>query len=255
MRNLELENKILRKQLEQAKNWMKKEVLKDIKKISFSKINSETIKEKNIFLDESLENISYNKIVKFVWEENFIYFSKDILENIISAEVLFLIIQNKKNVDWLWIITSYQKVFDLIIEQEVAKPFRKYFNSLKIKPKLENNLSEKFLHSVIFDWYILGFWKFFFLLKNISTNQNFWEYQTCFKDFLEKYSYIKKVLLNENFLQNYEKLVKSEVFWSKRHIWKIDFEELLEARKIFLWNLEDKNSIFFQLSSLYFIWL
>lgn len=245
--NLKQENEILRKKLEIAQNWMKREVLKDIKNINSSKINFSTKLDKNNFFSENIEEIVYNQTINFFGEEIFLYVSKDILENIISAEILFFTFRENKNLDWLGIITSYHKSFDSLVEENITKNFRKYFNSRKLNLKLENDLIEKKLHSIIFDWHILWFWRLFSLLKNISENKNLLPYSKIFKDFLEKYSYIWGILLEKEFLEIYEKLVNLETFGSKRHIWKVSFEDVLETRKYFLWDLKEKNSFFYKL--------
>lgn len=249
--DLKQENEILKKKLEVAQNWMKREVLKDLKNINYWKINQKTSFDKNNFFSENIEEMIYNKVVNFFGEEIFLNISKDILENIISAEILFFTFVNNKNIDWLGIITSYQKSFDYLVEENITKNFRKYFNSKRQNFKLENDLIEKKLYSVIFEWHILWFWKLFSLLKNISENEILLSYAQSFKDFLEKYFYIWEILLEKEFLEIYEKLISLETFWSKRHIWKVDFEDVLQTRKYFLWDLNEKNSFFYKLLKIF----
>lgn len=249
--DLKKENEILKKKLENAQNWIKREVLSDMKMINFSKINIETSLNKKNFFSENIEEIVENNLLSFFGEEIFLSVSPEIFENIVSSEILFFTIRENKNLDWLGIITSYHKSFDLIVEEEITKPFRKFFNSKKLNLELKNDLLEKKLYSVIFEWHILGFGKFFWLLKNISENEKLLPYAKIFKEFLEKYSYLSEVLLEKNFLEIYEKLVLLETFWSKRHIWKVDFEDVLETRKYFLWDLKEKNCFFYKLLGIY----
>lgn len=249
--NLKEENDILRKKLEIAQKWMKREVLENIKKINFSKIEWKTKLEKNIFFSENIEEISYNQIINFFGEDVFLSISKEILENILSSEILFFTLQNNKNLDWLGIITSYHKSFDLVVEEAITKPFRKFFNSKKLKFDLKNDIVEKKLYSVIFEGHILWFGRLFWLLKNIFEQKDLLPYAEVFKEFLEKFSYIWDILLEKEFFEIYEKLVLSEIFWAKRHIWKVDFEDVLLARKYFLWNLNEKNSFFYKLLKIY----
>lgn len=249
--DLKKENEILKKKLENAQNWMKREILSNLKMINFSKINNKTSLNKKNFFSENIEEIVYNQVINFFGEEIFLNIDKEILENILSAEILYFTFRENKNLDWLWIITSYHKIFDLIVEEEITKPFRKFFNSKKITLELKNDLIEKKLYSVIFEGHILWFWKLFWLLKNISENEKLFPYTKIFKEFLEKYSYVWNILLEKDFLEIYEKLILSEVFWSKRHIWKVDFEDVLEVRKYFLWNLKEKNSFFYKLLLVY----
>lgn len=247
MKNLESENKILKKKLSIAQAWMKREILSNLNGINVSKVNFETSKSKKSFFSENVEEIVYNQVYNFFWEELFMYFSKDILENIISWEILFFALNQNKAVDWLGIIISYNKSFDLFVEENITKLFRKYFNSKKYKFNLENDLIEKKLHSVIYKWHILWFGNLFWILKKISENKDFSPYLYSFKDFLEKYFYIWNILLEKDFLEIYKKLVDLETFGSKRHIWKVEFEDVFKTRKYFLWDFKDKNCFLYKL--------
>ena len=204
MNNLEIENQVLKQKLKVAQKWIKREILANIKSINISKTNSETKTKKDSFFSENIEEIIYHKTMDFLWEEIFMYASKDVLEYVISSEILFFTLRNNKNLDWLWIITSYQKSFDLLVEEHITKPFTKL-----------------------------------------------WFYSEIFKEFLEKYSYIKKIILEPEFLEIYEKIVDLETFWAKRHIWKVDFEDVVATRKYFLWDLENKNCLFYKLFQIY----
>lgn len=245
--NLKLENEILRKKLEIAEKWIKREVLSRKNDIKISKINFFTGKNIKNFFEDNVEEIVSNNISNFIPEEIFIFLDKEILENLASAELSFFNLLENKNIDWLWVVSQYQKVFDLIIEEQVAKVFRKFFISKKINFSLKNDLDEKFLNSVIFEWYILWFWKLFSLLKKIKDEENLWFLASEFKEFLEKNENIWKILLEEEFLEIYEKIINLETFWSKRHIWKINFEEVKQTRELFLWDLKNENCLFFKL--------
>jgi|GEM_PF-2588767 hypothetical protein len=48
-------------------------------------------------------------------------------------------------------LISYQKIFDLLVEEQITKPFRKYFNSKNLTFSLENDLIEKNLYNVLFN--------------------------------------------------------------------------------------------------------
>lgn len=251
MNNLEIENQVLKQKLKVAQKWIKREILANIKSINISKTNSETKTKKDNFFSENIEEIIYHKTMDFLWEEIFMYASKDVLEYVISSEILFFTLRNNKNLDWLWIITSYQKSFDLLVEEHITKPFRKYFHSKKIFPDLENDALEKSLYLTISKGHILGFWRFFSLLKNISKDAKLWFYSEIFKEFLEKYSYIKNILLDDEFIDLYGKIVDLEVFWAKRHIWKVSFDDIFLMRKYFFWDFVDKNCFFYKLSFIY----
>ena len=85
MLDLILENRKLKKQLEIAEKWIKREVLSNIKNINIERISWESIGQKENFFSENIEELVYNQVSDFFWEERFIYFSKDILENIVSS--------------------------------------------------------------------------------------------------------------------------------------------------------------------------
>lgn len=248
--NLKQENKDLRKKLEIAKNWIKREILSKTRNISISRLWFNSLSEKRSFFEENIEEIAYNKLFEFIWDEKFIFVSKSIIENIISSEILYFSLLQNKNIDWLWIITSYQKAFDLIIEEKITKPFRAYFNSKKVDLILKNDLDEKLLYRVIYKWHILWFWSLYSIINNINSWSS-WYYKDIFKEFLDKYLYIKNIIFDKDFIFLYKSLIDLDVFWSKRHLWKIDFEEVNLTRKYFLWNLEEKNSIFYMLINLY----
>ena len=251
MNNLERENQILKQKLKVAQKWIKREILANIKSINISQPNYETKTKKDNFFSENIEEIIYHKTMDFLWEEIFMYASKDVLEYVISSEILFFTLRNNKNLDWLWIITSYQKSFDLLVEEHITKPFRKYFHSKKIFPYLENDALEKSLYLTVSKGHILGFWRLFSLLKNIFKDAKLWLYSEIFKEFLEKYSYIKKIILEPEFLEIYEKIIDLETFWAKRHIWKVNFDDVVATRKYFLWDLENKNCLFYKLFQIY----
>ena len=97
----------------------------------------------------------------------------------------------------------------------------------------------------------MWFSRFFALLKNISEDKIKFPYSKAFIEFLEKYSYIKNILLDDEFLDLYGKIVNLEVFWAKRHIWKVSFDDIFLTRKYFFWDFVDKNCFFYKLSFIY----
>ncbi|RKW22998.1 hypothetical protein D8B46_04250 [Candidatus Gracilibacteria bacterium] len=251
MLDLILENRKLKKQLEIAEKWIKREVLSNIKNINIERISGESIGQKENFFSENIEELVYNQVSDFFGEERFIYFSKDILENIVSSELLFSFLRKNKQVDGLAMLISYQKIFDLLVEEQITKPFRKYFNSKNLTFSLENDLIEKNLYNVLFNGHILGFSRFFALLKNISEDKVKFPYSKTFLEFLEKYSYIKNILLDDEFLDLYGKIVDLEVFGAKRHIGKVSFDDIFLTRKYFFGDFVDKNCFFYKLSFIY----
>jgi hypothetical protein len=84
---LKEENEQLKKKLEVAQNWMKREITEEINKISKAKISSSTLKEKTCFLNDNIEDIVSNKIQEFFGEIMLLNIPAKIIRNIISAEI------------------------------------------------------------------------------------------------------------------------------------------------------------------------
>jgi hypothetical protein len=156
-------------------------------------------------------------------------------------------LKENPNSDGLWVITSYQKCLDIIIENFITKQFRK-FAKKKLQIYLrKNDPLEKSLNLVVNKWYILGVWRLYHILSLINKNSELYDYWKCFKQYLEKYNYISDIILKKNFIKNFEKLITSEVLGKKRHIWKITLEETKQARKLLIWDFENNNCIIYDL--------
>jgi len=98
-KTLQEENKQLKKKLEIAKTWMKKEITEDIKKISLAKINNSTLKEKTCFLNDNIEEIVSKKIQDFFGELMLVNIPAKIIKNIISAEINYYNFRNNPSFD------------------------------------------------------------------------------------------------------------------------------------------------------------
>lgn len=72
------------------------------------------------------------------------------------------------------------------------------------------------------------------ILKMIKEEQKLYDYGKCFKEYLEKYSQLQEILLNDDFFEKFTKLNKSEVLSSKRHSGTISKKDTTEARKILI---------------------
>ena len=244
--NLEDENIELKRKLSIAKSWMEKEFKKELKNISREKIELLSIGDRNNFFSKNVEEIISTSIDSFFWEFMILNTPKIVIENIISAEVLFYNQRPNKFSDGLWVISSYHKSSDNIIEESITKPFRKF--AIKSGVKLnKNDPLEKTLNQVVNSGYILWISKLFHILSLIKKGEILSDYSKSFSDFLEEYKYIKEVLLDENFYLLLEEIVLSEVLWSKRHIWTITYEETKRARTIFIWDLKDVNCVIYKL--------
>ena len=243
---LKEENIDLKMKLTIAKLWMEKEVRESVKKISKRKIASMTCKTKDRFFAENVEEMISSKVADFFGEILLLNTPTSVVNNIISAEVAYFNLRENPSADWLGVITSYHKALDLLIESEITKWFRKYAIKSGQTQLRQNDILEKSLNSVVNKWYILSVWRLFHLISLIKKDEKLYDYWKCFKEYLEKYNYISEILFNEDFFENFSKLVNSEILWKKRHVWKISFVEAREARKLLIWDFKDKNSLIYK---------
>lgn len=245
--NLELKkrNQELSRMLLSAKNWMEKQIKEEIKKISNKNIKD--LETKNSFTEWNQEEIISKKIYDFFWDIIIMNIPKQTIQHIISAEINYYNLEKNKEIDWFPVISSYNKTIDILIENFITKEFRKFAKKKWQNILRKNDLVEKFLNSVVIKWYTLSIWRLYHLIEKIKKNWELFEYWSCFKEFLEKYNYLKEVLLNDIFYKNLWIVIKSEVFWEKRHKWFISFEETQKTRKILIWDFKDKNCIIYKL--------
>jgi hypothetical protein len=68
----------------------------------------------------------------------------------------------------------------------------------------------------------------------IKEDQKLYDYGKCFKDYLEKYSELQNILLDNIFFDKFTRLNKSEVLSTKRHSGTISKKDTKEARKILI---------------------
>lgn len=231
--------KILEQKLRIAKEWMKREVEEKQRNIGDGK------KVKKV--DSSLDIL--DKINGFFPEVALINVNEDFFDNLISSELSFLNLNENTHLDGSSVIMWYHKILDTLIESSITKNYRKF--ALKSKVVLrENDPLEKTLHLVVTKGYIIWLGRLFWILEKVKKKEKTFEYITCFSSYLDKYSYIKDVLLDDSFYNNFEKLIKTEIFWKKRHSWMITLEEVKKVRKILLWDFKDTNSVIYKLVEL-----
>jgi len=254
IQKIQLENKILKeknidltRKLGVAKLWMEKEVRESVKNISKRKIASMTCRTKDRFFAENVEEMITSKVADFFGEILLLNTPTSVVNNIISAEVAYFNLRENPSADWLGVITSYHKAIDLLIESEITKWFRKYAIKVWQNQLRKNDLLEKSLNSVVNKWYILSVGRLYHLISLIKNDEELYDYWKCFKEYLEKYTYISDILFNEVFFKNFSELVNSEILWKKRHIWKISFIEAREARSFLIWNFKDTNCLIYKL--------
>lgn len=240
------ENLELKKKLSIARHWMEREVKSQIKKIESWKVSKKASISTDVFFSENVEEIIINKVSDFFGEILLLNTPDSIVENIISAEVSFYNLRENKNADWLWVITSYHKALDILIETYITKGFRKFAKKNKQTQLRQNDVLEKSLNSVVNSWYILSVGRLFHLIKLIKEDEKLYDYWKCFKSYIEKYDYLNEILFHEWFFINFSKLANSEILWRKRHVWKISYNEVKKARKLLIWDFKDRDSLIYK---------
>ena len=253
IQKLQLENSDLKRQnldlarkLSIAKVWMEREVRSQVKKIAKWKVASMTSKTKDVFFSENVEDIITKKVSDFFGEILLLNTPSSVIENIISAEVGYFNLRENPSADWLWVITSYHKALDTLTESFITKWFRKYAKKVGQTQLRQNDVLEKALNSVVNQGYILSIWRLFHLVKLIKDEDKLYDYWKCFKEYLEKYTYISDILFSEEFYNNFNSLVGSEILGKKRHVGKISFVEAREAREILIWDFKNENSLIYK---------
>lgn len=243
---LKKENEKLKKKFFMAKIWMEREIKAEVTKIAKSKVSKMTSKTKDLFFAENVEDIITRKVSDFFWEIMLLNTPSQVIDNIISAEVLYFNLRENKNADWLWVITSYHKSLDFLIETYITKWFRKYAKKNWQIYLRQNDPLEKALNSVVNNGYILWIWRLFHILKLIKNNEQIYDYWKCFKWYLEKYNNLSEILLDDSFFEIFKKIMDSEILGKKRHIWKINYEETKNARESLIWDFKNKNCLIYK---------
>lgn len=243
---LEKENRILKKQLETAISWMRRNIKEQAERVKKKELRKMTLATKSCFIVENIEDNITKQIGDFFWDLMLLNIPTSAIENIISAEINYYNLRKTPSTDGMSVITSYHKCLDVLIESFITKWFRKYAKKHNQTTLKKNDPLEKFLHSVVNNWYSLSIWRLFHMVQIIKENQEINPYVECFSDFLDKYFYIKEALFDDDFFDIFEELVKSEIFWKKRHIWSIKFVETRTSRKLLIWEFEDENCLIYR---------
>lgn len=259
---LQEENELLKQKLEIAQAWMKREISGQIKKIAKQKVTETTLADKTCFLHENIEEIVTKKIQDYFGEIMLLNIPSTIIENIISAEINYYNFRHNPKSDWFAVISSYHKALDIIIETYITKQFRKFFNK-NFKPfSPENESLEKALFSVVSKKYSLSVWRLFHIIKILREYDSHTDstksspiklnpYIKVFKKYIEKYSFLETILIKDDELFIiFNKIIESEVLWSKRHSWRISFVDTREARKLMIWEFRETNSLIYKLIEL-----
>jgi len=244
---LEKENKELKRKLKNIKKWLDKQIWKKLEIIRKNKIFRNTINNKENFIIKNIEDIVKKQINTFFSDILAINIPNKVIENIINSEVNYYNLKKWQKIDGLSIIIWYHKVIDLLIEDFIIKEYRYFINKNSKNIKIINDPLEKSLNLVVKKWYSLSIGRLYNVIDDINSKNNLKWYTQAFVDFLEEYSYLKKILLEKDFILKLKKIVDSWWLWIKRHSWNISNEETKELRKLIIWDFKDKSCIIYKL--------
>lgn len=240
----EIEN--LKDKLLVAEEWMKREVKWQIRVISEKQLNIIN-NESSV---QSEEEIS-EKITNYFGDLIMINVPVSVIENLVSAEINYQNLLKNPWLDWLSVVSSYQKALDTLVESYISKWYRKFCKKVWQVNIKNNDTLEKNLHSAVNLNYIIWLWKLYHTIKLLKEKdyKDLLPYVKAFSVYLDKYDFIKEILLSDNFFAPLSVLVNSEIFWKKRHTWKVNFYQVQKARKLIIWNLENwnKSSLIYKL--------
>lgn len=242
---LEKENQILKHRLEMCAKWMRREIEAQIHKIAKRKVSRMFESWKDDFLKENQEQIIASRIQNYFWDILLLNAPSSTLEHLVYSEINYYNLQKNPNVDWFNVVSSYNKIIDSFIEHFITVNYRKFAIKKWQTILRVNDPLEKALHFVVTKKYIMSIGRLYWLIKAIRNKEKLYNYWETFSLYLDKYPELKNLLLNDKFFKLFTEIMNSDVFWSKRHSGKINFEETKIARKIIIWNFEDKNSILY----------
>lgn len=245
MSNLEQENILLKKQLQNAKEWMQKEVLASQKSINIQ--DSQT--GRNNFYHENLEEIIQENIYSFFPSDLLTHFPSDGIENIISSELIYYHIIQGWHVDGTGVMIWYQKILDAMIEHYITKGFRKYILKNKLSHSPSNIPLEKSFYSIIDRKYSLSLWRLYDALKQIQSWEKLSPYLSYFNDYIRSKSFLEKALLQSAFLLQLEALMHLHAVSEKRHTWTLSSHDTTLARDVCVWNFKNKNCLLYILAA------
>ncbi len=247
IRSLQEERDALQKKLSVLSAWAKRDVRSSISSIARQRASNLDKHTQDHFHDDMTADKIEQMISEYFGNILLLNTPTWVLEALISAEVNYYNLLQNPSIDGLAVVSAYHKALDAIIESYITKWFRKFAKKKGQTVLRKNDPLEKTLHLVVSKWYILGFWRLYGLVKSIKQDSELYDYGICFSEYLDKYYYLKDVLLEDSFFAQLTSLAHSEVLWSKRHTGNISSKEATQTRKLFIWNYQDKNAIIYKL--------
>lgn len=245
--DLKKENKELKEKLKLVEGWLKREVEWEKKEIRKKKILNNSLETRKNDFSNAIEETIINSLKIFLGANLYNSLPDYIIEKLISWELLYYNLHHQKWIGGIWVVVSYQKAIDFLVEENITKQYRRYVNKNWPKELKTDDFLENSLNLVVKKWYSLSIWRLFDLIDKIKNNKNLYEYSNTFKLFLEDYEYIREIILDDNFYNLLKEIINTWVLGEKRHKWTISFEETKLVRKILIWDLKDKNCILYML--------
>jgi hypothetical protein len=245
--SLQEERDALQKKLSALSAWATRDIRSNISSIAKQRASGlDTETHESFHAEETAEDIE-KKITEYFGNILLLNAPNGVVDALTTAEVNYYNLLQNPSIDGLSVVSAYHKALDAVIESYITKWFRKFAKKKWQDVLRKNDPLEKTLHLVVNKWYILWFGRLYWLIKYIKQDWNLYDYGECFAEYLDKYYYLKDILLEENFFGQMTQLANSEVLWAKRHTWNIKGPEALKARELFIGNYENKNSIIYKL--------
>lgn len=241
------ENQRMKRKLEFVQVWMEKEVRAQALKIAKNKTSKFTTSVKEDFLSENFEEVIATRISDFFGDLLLLNAPKGTIEGITSAEINYFNMMKNPTIDGFAVISAYHKVLDLFIESFITNNFRKYAKKKGQTILRVNDPLEKSLNLIVNSKYIMSVGRLYGLLKMIREDQKLFDYGQCFKEYLDKYTELRAILLDDVFFEKFTRLNKSEVLSSKRHSGSISKKDTMDARKVLIGDFRDKTSIIYKI--------
>lgn len=239
------ENEELKRKLKICTLWMKLEVESQVHNIARRKVSKLTEDTREKFLEENQEKIISQSIQSFFWDILLLNAPNNTIEHLVNSEINYYSIQKNPSIDWFAVVSNYHKILDAFIEHFITNNYRKFAIKKNCTILRNNDPLEKALHLVVNKKYILSVGRLFWLLRAIKNDEKLYIYWETFAQYLDKYQELKDVLLSNEFMKLFQEIVGSDVFWAKRHSWKINLDDTQRARQLMTWWFCDRNSILY----------
>jgi len=247
IRSLQKERDELQKKLTALSAWATRDIKSNINSIArqrASGLDGET--HENFHKESTAEEIE-QKITEYFGHIMLMNAPAWVVDALTTAEVNYYNLLQNPSIDGLSVVSAYHKALDAIIESYITKGFRKFAKKKWQTVLRKNDPLEKTLNMVVNKGYILWFGRLYGLIKYIKQDWELYDYWECFTEYLDKYYYLKDILLEDHFFWQISELANSEVLWAKRHKWNIAWKEAIKTRELFIGNYQNKDSIIYKL--------